>query len=76
MPLFNSIKFTKPFQDEVRHVGDLGNVHANEDGIAEIDFKDGKISLVGLTAIVGRTLVVHALEDDLGFFLIFKFYKF
>nr|CAD2164920.1 unnamed protein product [Meloidogyne enterolobii] len=33
--------------DEVRHVGDLGNVHANEDGIAEIDFKDGKISLVG-----------------------------
>uniref|UniRef100_A0A6V7XTU9 Superoxide dismutase [Cu-Zn] n=3 Tax=Meloidogyne TaxID=189290 RepID=A0A6V7XTU9_MELEN len=52
--------------DEVRHVGDLGNVHANEDGVAAIDFKDGKISLVGPTAIVGRTLVVHALEDDLG----------
>uniref|UniRef100_A0A1I8B7N9 Superoxide dismutase [Cu-Zn] n=1 Tax=Meloidogyne hapla TaxID=6305 RepID=A0A1I8B7N9_MELHA len=53
-------------QDEVRHVGDLGNVHAKEDGVAKIDFEDTKISLVGPTAIVGRTLVVHALEDDLG----------
>ncbi|KAF7637737.1 Superoxide dismutase [Cu-Zn] [Meloidogyne graminicola] len=53
-------------QDEVRHVGDLGNVHAKEDGVAKIDFEDSKISLVGATNIIGRTLVVHALEDDLG----------
>jgi superoxide dismutase, Cu-Zn family len=54
------------FQDEVRHVGDLGNVHAKENGVAKIDFEDTKVSLVGPTNIIGRTLVVHALEDDLG----------
>nr|CAD2177773.1 unnamed protein product [Meloidogyne enterolobii] len=52
--------------DEVRHVGDLGNVHAKENGLAKIGFFDNKIALVGPTAIVGRTLDVHALEDDFG----------
>uniref|UniRef100_A0A914H8J8 Superoxide dismutase [Cu-Zn] n=4 Tax=Globodera TaxID=31242 RepID=A0A914H8J8_GLORO len=52
--------------DEVRHVGDLGNVHAGADGVAKIEFSDKVIALTGPHNIVGRTLVVHKLEDDLG----------
>lgn len=53
---------------EVRHVGDLGNIEFEGDGsgIAEIDFVDNVISLKGDHNIVGRTLVLHAEEDDLG----------
>ena len=53
-------------KDEVRHVGDLGNVHAGEDGVSKIEFTDNQIALVGPNNVIGRTLVVHALEDDLG----------
>ncbi|KAG8227035.1 hypothetical protein J437_LFUL013822 [Ladona fulva] len=52
--------------DEVRHVGDLGNVEANEDGVAIIDITDSMISLSGELSIIGRTMVVHEDKDDLG----------
>ena len=48
-----------------RHVGDLGNVTA-ADGTAKVDITDGMISLVGEHSIIGRTVVVHADQDDLG----------
>ncbi|KAJ1649959.1 Superoxide dismutase [Cu-Zn] [Dispira simplex] len=53
-------------QDAVRHVGDLGNLDANNSGIATIDIKDSVISLTGPHSIIGRTMIVHAEEDDLG----------
>ncbi|KAL3105005.1 hypothetical protein niasHT_028537 [Heterodera trifolii] len=53
-------------QDQIRHVGDLGNVHAGSDGIAKLTFSDHLISLCGANNIVGRALVVHKSEDDLG----------
>ncbi|VDN12937.1 unnamed protein product, partial [Dibothriocephalus latus] len=53
-------------EDTVRHVGDLGNVTAGADGKASIDFSDNIISLSGAHSIIGRCLVVHAGEDDLG----------
>ncbi|KAJ1994358.1 Superoxide dismutase [Cu-Zn] [Dimargaris cristalligena] len=53
-------------QDTVRHVGDLGNVEANSNGIVTIDIKDSVIQLTGPHSIIGRTVVVHADEDDLG----------
>ncbi|KAM6224912.1 superoxide dismutase [Cu-Zn] isoform 2-T2 [Rhynchocyon petersi] len=53
-------------KDEERHVGDLGNVTAGKDGVANVSIEDFKISLVGTNSIVGRSLVVHEKEDDLG----------
>lgn len=48
-----------------RHVGDLGNVTAAE-GVAKIDIKDSMITLTGEHSIIGRTMVIHADQDDLG----------
>ena len=55
-------------QDPVgkRHVADLGNIIANEEGRAAIDIKDKLITLNGIYSVIGRAFVVHALEDDLG----------
>ena len=53
--------------DEVRHVGDLGNVVANEDGKATYDLEDSLLMIYGDSAnIVGRSVVVHGGVDDLG----------
>ena len=49
-----------------RHAGDLGNVVADADGIAQIDISDPLMSLSGERSILGRTVVVHADIDDLG----------
>lgn len=50
----------------VRHVGDLGNVVANDNGVAVVDKIDKLISLSGCNNVIGRTLVVHADPDDFG----------
>lgn len=64
---FNPLKKTHggPSAAE-RHVGDLGNVVANDAGVATVDMTDKLISLSGEHGIIGRTLVVHADIDDLG----------
>ncbi|VFR03452.1 unnamed protein product [Cuscuta campestris] len=53
-------------EDEVRHAGDLGNILANAEGVAEATIVDHQIPLSGPNSVVGRALVVHELEDDLG----------
>ncbi|TGZ69881.1 hypothetical protein CRM22_003488 [Opisthorchis felineus] len=53
-------------EDPVRHVGDLGNVEANAQGVVQHVFTDKVISLTGPNSIVGRAMVVHESEDDLG----------
>uniref|UniRef100_J9ZZP7 Superoxide dismutase [Cu-Zn] n=2 Tax=Thamnophis elegans TaxID=35005 RepID=J9ZZP7_THAEL len=53
-------------EDEIRHVGDLGNVIANASGVAEVSMEDQIISLSGSHSIIGRSMVVHEKEDDLG----------
>ncbi|XP_043224309.1 superoxide dismutase [Cu-Zn]-like isoform X2 [Amphibalanus amphitrite] len=50
-----------------RHVGDLGNIEANFDGIAELNIVDDIISLFpGEADIFRRSVVVHSDRDDLG----------
>jgi len=49
-----------------RHVGDLGNINSDKNGVAQINFEDDYISLNGFLSIIGRTVVVHAGTDDLG----------
>ena len=46
-----------------RHVGDLGNVIADETGRAMFKFKD---KLVNVQEIIGRSVVIADGEDDLG----------
>lgn len=48
-----------------RHVGDLGNLEAGQDGKVHYQVVDSLISLNGKHSIIGRSLVVHAGEDDL-----------
>ena len=52
--------------DEERHAGDLGNITAGADGVAPISMTDAHIPLTGPNSILGRAVVVHELEDDLG----------
>lgn len=62
---FNPTKQNHGAPDAVqRHVGDLGNIVANEKGRARYDRVDTVISLNGPNSIVGRSLVVHANGDD------------
>ncbi|KAJ3040451.1 Superoxide dismutase [Cu-Zn] [Rhizophlyctis rosea] len=64
---FNPLNHTHGAPEaEVRHVGDLGNVVAGPDGSVKTTITDKLISLSGQHSIVGRTIVVHADEDDLG----------
>lgn len=51
---------------EERHVGDLGNIVANEAGVAEGTIVDRLIKLSGEYTVVGRSVMVHADPDDLG----------
>nr|WNO46883.1 copper-zinc superoxide dismutase 3 [Protohermes xanthodes] len=53
--------------DAIRHIGDLGNIVAGDDGTAEVKILDPLLSLLpGPRGIVGRSIVIHAMEDDLG----------
>lgn len=49
-----------------RHVGDLGNIIAGADGIAVGKIHDKLIKLFGEYTVAGRSMMVHADEDDLG----------
>lgn len=51
-------------QDKHRHVGDLGNISADAQGNATYEYVDTHIALNGPQSIIGRTLIIHAQEDD------------
>jgi len=53
--------------DKIRHVGDLGNLIVDDKGCAKYKMKDNIIKLRGSKSnIIGRGLIIHADEDDLG----------
>lgn len=47
-----------------RHVGDLGNIIADENGHAEYDRIDSDIALTGEKSIIGKSVIVHSDPDD------------
>jgi len=50
--------------DDIRHVGDLGNLPTNAQGTAEVDFLDTHVELNGPNSVLGRGVIVHAGTDD------------
>jgi Cu-Zn family superoxide dismutase len=52
--------------EEERHVGGLGNIQADEKGVAKGVITDHLVKLTGEYSVVGRSYMVHAKEDDLG----------
>ena len=51
---------------EEGHVGDLGNVTAGDDGVADFTIIAKRVDLMGDRSVVGRGMVIHKDEDDLG----------
>lgn len=49
-----------------RHFGDLGNVNENDNGEVTELKKDYLVSLLGPFSVLGRAVVIHETEDDLG----------
>lgn len=50
---------------EISHIGDLGNITANADGIAYLEFTTNKLVLSGNESIIGRSIIIHDKADDL-----------
>jgi len=48
------------------HVGDLGNVTANSEGIIDQTLIAEKVRLSGVLSVYGRSMIIHEDEDDLG----------
>ena len=48
------------------HVGDLENVLADEKGVAKFSIVAPRVDLIGDRSVIGRGIVVHEDEDDLG----------
>ncbi|KAI8075859.1 copper/zinc superoxide dismutase [Gilbertella persicaria] len=49
-----------------RHVGDLGNIVADQAGQAFLNVSSDLIFLSGKYSVIGRAVVVHSGQDDLG----------
>lgn len=52
-------------EDAIRHVGDFGNIIADESGNAHYEEFDTLISFSGKHSIIGRAIIIHSGEDDL-----------
>lgn len=51
--------------DTMRHIGDMGNLEADANGDAHLDYIDDAISLSGEHTIIGRSIIIHQEMDDL-----------
>ena len=49
-----------------RHVGDLGNIKADSNGVAEFRMVDKLVQLNGPYNVIGRSVVIHEDIDDFG----------
>ena len=49
---------------EKRHAGDMGNIEADGNGSAHLDYIDTVMKLNGEYSIIGHAVIIHAKEDD------------
>ena len=49
----------------MRHVGDMGNLVADDQGVAKVDVVSEIMTFDGESSIIGRGVIVHAGVDDL-----------
>ena len=49
-----------------RHLGDLGNIKVDKKGCCEMIIYDKDLRITGKYGILGRSVVIHSGEDDLG----------
>lgn len=69
-PTDTEVTITERVQRETRgriprgHVGDLGNVRANETGVALVDRQSTAVFLSGSLSSTGRAMAVHISFDD------------
>jgi superoxide dismutase, Cu-Zn family len=47
-----------------RHAGDMGNILADENGNAHLDYVDNVMKLDGPHSIIGHAVIIHEKEDD------------
>jgi superoxide dismutase, Cu-Zn family len=50
---------------EARHAGDMGNIEADKDGHATLDYVDHVMTFTGDRSILGHAVIVHEKGDDL-----------
>ncbi|UJR22136.1 hypothetical protein I4U23_025200 [Adineta vaga] len=64
---YNTLHGPREADIKNRHIGDLGNLTANENGIIIVEITDSIIDLYNATrSIANRTVVLHAIRDDGG----------
>jgi superoxide dismutase, Cu-Zn family len=51
--------------DMMRHEGDMGNIEADDNGKAHLEYVDKMMSFDGANSILGRSVILHKGEDDL-----------
>jgi Cu-Zn family superoxide dismutase len=51
--------------DMNRHEGDMGNIEANTSGTGHLEYVDKTLELEGDHSIIGKSMIIHANEDDL-----------
>lgn len=51
--------------DDNRHIGDMGNIEADDSGKGLLEYVDKTLTLDGPNSIIGRAVIIHANEDDL-----------
>ena len=59
----DNMPHSMPMSDK-RHAGDMGNIVADENGNAHLDYVDSVMKLDGPSSIIGHAVIVHEKEDD------------
>ncbi|CAG7718355.1 unnamed protein product [Allacma fusca] len=53
-------------ESATHHMGDLGNLRADEHGVATVNMTSTELSLMGQYSVIGRAFVIHEMRDDMG----------